>query len=145
VRSLESRLERLEGEMPSAPRFLRLHVEVHGEPPLSEGEVAVLEAEEARQMAEAEPGQTVVALWTRERAAELGAPSPPAKEKGLRVAVEVQDGGHRAGCAQPPAEPPREALPAEPQQFVTSEDTKRDQLDYLAALARGPRSPQERR
>jgi hypothetical protein len=90
VRSLETRLERLEAEVPGAPRLLRLHIEVGGEPPLTEAEAAVLAAEEARLLAEAEPGQTVVALWTRERAAELGAPPPPAEEKGLRVEIEVQ-------------------------------------------------------
>jgi hypothetical protein len=84
--------------MPSAPRFLRLHVEVHGEPPLSEGEVAVLEAEEARQMTEAKPGEMVVSMWSREKATGLGAPSPPAEETGIQVEIEVQDAGPGPGC-----------------------------------------------
>jgi hypothetical protein len=95
--SLKTRLVRLEEELPDAPRFLRVCVEVHGEPPLSEGEVAVLGAEEARLKAQAETegaaGSLIVSVWTRERARELGAPSPPAKEKGCLVVVEVQDAG----------------------------------------------------
>jgi hypothetical protein len=87
--SLVRRVSRLEEMVPEEPRFLRLHVEVTGEPPLSEAETAVLATQERELLAEAEPGQTVVALWTRERAAELGAPSPPAEETGIQVEIEV--------------------------------------------------------
>jgi len=92
-KSLEGRLARLEEEMPSAPSLLRVCVEVTGAPPLSEVEVAVLESEEARLKAAAKPGQMMVSVWSRERATELGAPSPPAKERGIQVVVEVQDAG----------------------------------------------------
>jgi len=89
--SLVRRVSRLEEAAPDEPRFLRLHVEVHGEPPLTEAEQAVLEAEEARQRAEAKPGETAVTIWSRERATELGAPAPTAKEKGIRVIVELPE------------------------------------------------------